>query len=60
MDIFDKFDKYQWQYEWRIAFKQTISKGAYSLKIGNLSDIAQVFETESLIKQPLKLILKNL
>ena len=59
MDAFDKFDDYAWQHEWRIAFKQSKSNGAYPLKIGSLADIAQVFETDSLISQPLKLVPKN-
>lgn len=57
MSVFNKFSNYSWQYEWRIAFKQTLSHGAYSLKIGNLRDISIVCETESLIKEPLKLVL---
>lgn len=60
MGVFDKFTDYSWQHEWRIAFKQTSASGAYQLKIGSLSDIAQVFETESLIREPLKLVPNNL
>lgn len=60
MDIFDKFSDYEWQHEWRIAFKQKQAAGAYSLKIGNLSDIASVFETEPFIRGPLKLVPSNL
>jgi hypothetical protein len=60
MDIYNKFDDYAWQYEWRIAFKQANPKGPYPLKIGNLSDIAQVFETDALINEPMKLVEKNL
>lgn len=56
MDVFDKFSDYSWQHEWRIAFKQKQAAGPYPLKIGNLSDIASVFETESLIREPLKLV----
>lgn len=59
MDVFDKFDEYKWQYEWRIAFKQTSGNGAYPLKIGNLTDIAQVFETGAITKEPLKLVSNN-
>lgn len=44
MDVFDKFNDYAWQHEWRLAFKQRKGSGAYPLKIGRLSDIAQVFE----------------
>ncbi|MBR2515667.1 MAG: hypothetical protein IKE45_16955 [Halomonas sp.] len=60
MDVFDKFSDYSWQHEWRIAFKQKQAAGAYPLKIGNLSDIASVFETEPLIRDPLKLMPSNL
>ncbi|MBY7900401.1 hypothetical protein KW459_05690 [Vibrio fluvialis] len=60
MDVFDKFSDYSWQHEWRIAFKQKQAAGPYPLKIGNLSDIASVFETESLIQEPLKLVPSNL
>tara|TARA_R110002050_G_scaffold172662_1_gene304863 strand:- start:252 stop:1010 length:759 start_codon:yes stop_codon:yes gene_type:complete len=60
MNVFDKFDNYAWQHEWRIAFKQKIASGAYPLRIGSLSDIAQVFETELLISESLKLVPTNL
>ena len=60
MDVFDKFDDYVWQHEWRVAFKQSKASGPYLLKIGSLADIAQVFETDSFISQPLRLVLKNL
>lgn len=60
LDVFNKFSDYTWQYEWRIAFKQRRVSGAYSLKIGKLSDIANVFETESLVHEPLKLVPNNL
>ncbi|NOH20169.1 hypothetical protein [Vibrio cyclitrophicus] len=59
MDVFNKFDEYSWQYEWRIAFKQISGTGPLSLKIGRLADIAQVIETESLISGPLELVPKN-
>lgn len=60
MDVFDKFVDYSWQHEWRIAFKQTSVVGAYTLKIGSILDIAQTFETESLLGEPLKLVPKKL
>ena len=60
MDVFDKFSDYSWQHEWRISFKQKQTVGPYPLKIGNLSDIASVFDTESLIRKPLKLVPNNL
>lgn len=60
MDVFDKFSDYTWQHEWRIAFKQKQVAGAYAIKIGKLSDIANVFETESLIREPLKLVSHDL
>lgn len=59
MDVFDKFSDYSWQHEWRIAFKQKQAAGPYPLQIGKLSDIASVFETESLIREPLKLVPNN-
>jgi len=59
MDVFNKFDEYSWQYEWRIAFKQKVP-GPYALKIGDISDIATVHDTASLISQPLRLVQKNL
>lgn len=55
MDVFDKFDEYSWQYEWRIAFKQK-TPGPYPLKIGDLSDIATIHDTATLISQPIKLV----
>lgn len=60
MDVFNKFSDYAWQNEWRIAFKQKRGSGAYLLKIGSLSDIAEVFETKVLIREPLKLVPTNL
>lgn len=56
MNVFNKFDDYSWQHEWRIAFKQTKVAGAYCLKIGRLADIAMVFKTGSLIGEPFKLL----
>ena len=56
MDIFSKFDSYSWQYEWRFAFRTRLVKGAYSLRLGNLLDIAHVFETEFLLNNPLKFV----
>lgn len=60
MGVFDKFSDYAWQHEWRIAFKKKQAAGPYPLIVGNLSDIASVFETESLIRNPLKLVPNNL
>ncbi|MBM9521207.1 hypothetical protein JWG39_15410 [Desulforhopalus vacuolatus] len=59
MDVFNKFDEYIWQYEWRITFKQKIP-GPYALKIGDISNIATVHDTASLISQPLRLVQKSL
>lgn len=59
MNVFNKFCDYAWQHEWRIAFKQRRASGAYRLRIGELSDIVDVFETESLIQQPFKFALDN-
>jgi len=56
MDVFQKFDKYEWQHEWRIAFKQKDNVGPYLLKIGDLSDITQVCKTTDLISQPIKFV----
>jgi len=56
MDVFQKFNEYEWQHEWRIAFKQKDNIGAYPLKIGDLSDITQVRKTKDLISQPIKLV----
>ncbi|MCE8044226.1 hypothetical protein HOP60_18920 [Halomonas daqingensis] len=60
MDVFDKFSDYSWQHEWRISFNQKQAAGPYPLKIGDLSDIASVFEIESLIREPLKIVPNNL
>ncbi|GIU52089.1 hypothetical protein TUM4438_43870 [Shewanella sairae] len=59
LDIFNKFSEFKWQYEWRLALKQA-DKGALSLYIGCLSDIASVADTESLINSPIKFVPKDL
>ncbi len=56
LTVFNKFESYSWQHEWRIAFKQNRNIGAYCLKLGDLSGISQVFDTKELISQPIKLI----
>ncbi|MFB2710415.1 hypothetical protein ACE1BU_05870 [Aeromonas veronii] len=56
MDVFNKFSEYSWQHEWRIALKHTKPPGPFQLKIGKLSDIADVFETELLISDPIRLM----
>lgn len=54
LGIFSKFSDYAWQYEWRIALKQR-NPGPYSLKIGNLSNIATVLNTEDIVKSEIRL-----
>lgn len=54
LSVFNKFKKYEWQHEWRIAMKQTEHVGPVLLKIGNLADIAHVIDTADLIKEPIK------
>lgn len=54
LGIFWKFSEYEWQYEWRIALKHTI-RGPYSLKIGNLNDIATVLNTEDIVDIEIRL-----
>ncbi|MFQ2364285.1 hypothetical protein [Aeromonas dhakensis] len=56
MDVFNKFSDYSWQHEWRIAFKQMKNTGPFQLEIGTLSDIADVFETKLLIREPIRLV----
>lgn len=60
MDVFNKFDEYAWQHEWRVAFKQDSFCGAYSLKLGSLADIAVVVNTEVLLSEPLQLVPNDL
>ncbi|HAS6248912.1 TPA: hypothetical protein I7203_21535 [Vibrio vulnificus] len=60
LGVFTKFCEYKWQHEWRIALKQLSSSGPLALKVGNLSDIAHVADTESLVQQPIKFVQKNL
>lgn len=59
LSIFNKFSEYKWQHEWRIALKQMSSSGPLMLKVGNLSDIAHVADTKSLVHQPIKLVQKT-
>jgi hypothetical protein len=60
MDVFDKFDEYAWQYEWRIAFKQNADNGPYALRIGNLSGISCVCKTNEMLNHPIKLAPREL
>ena len=60
LSIFHKFNEYSWQYEWRLAMKQSNGIGAFPFYIGNIADIAIVADTESLINQPIKLVPKGL
>lgn len=56
MGIFKKYSKFEWQFEWRLAIRK-IKKGYLPviLKIGNLYDIATVYNTEDLIKLPIEM-----
>lgn len=58
MNIFNKFDEYSWQNEFRIGFKLKNKTDTYKLKLGNLSDIVYEFKTEDLINNPIKLHIK--
>ncbi|ALS32993.1 hypothetical protein PTRA_a1840 [Pseudoalteromonas translucida KMM 520] len=60
LNVFTKFSEYKWQHEWRVALKQISSSGPLELRVGNLSDIAHITGTKSLIQQPLKLVQNNL
>jgi len=54
MGVFKKYEDYAWQHEWRIAIQQTHSAGAYEqLKVGSISDICMVLDTEKLISHPI-------
>ena len=54
MNIFNKFSEYSWQFEWRLALMQKDMKGALQVRIGDLSDIAHVIDTNRLINEPIK------
>ena len=54
LNIFNKFTDYERQLEWRLALKQNITKGAFELRIGDLSDIAHIADTESILCEPIK------
>jgi len=54
LSVFNKFNEYAWQHEWRIALKQTERVGPLPLKIGSLADIAHVMDTADLIREPIK------
>ena len=60
LSVFNKFNEYAWQHEWRIALKQTEGIGPLPLKIGSLADIAHVIDTADLIKEPIKFQQKTL
>ncbi len=53
--LYNKFHEYSWQFEWRLALKQKNKKGVLELRIGNLSDIVHVVDTESLVNEAIKL-----
>ena len=52
---FNKFSEYKWQYEWRIALKKRNNIGPLSIEIGDISDIAHVVDTETLVNGPIQL-----
>ena len=56
LDVFNKFQEYSWQYEWRLALKQSDKIGPLEFRIGDLSDIAVVADTKKLVSNPLKLV----
>ena len=49
LDVFNKFNDYSWQREYRIALGREIGAGALSLKLGDISDIVQVVDTTELM-----------
>ncbi len=55
LSIFNKFNEFNWQFEWRISLKQIKGSGPFKLKIGDISDIAYVVETEKLVSEPIRL-----
>lgn len=55
MNIFQKFDEYKWQFEWRIGLKQDFDD-AYKLELGCLKDIAEVRRTKEILPHPMKII----
>lgn len=54
LNIYNKFHEYSWQFEWRLALKQKNKKGVLELRIGSLSDIVHVVDTELLINEAIK------
>lgn len=54
LSIFNKFSEYAWQFEWRFALKQKNAKSALEIRIGDLSDIVHITDTESLINDPIQ------
>lgn len=54
LSVFNKFSEYEWQLEWRLALKQNNTRHAFELRIGDLSDIAHIADTESLVSEPIK------
>lgn len=60
MGIFKKYSEFKWQFEWRFAIRKI--KKDYSpviLKIGNIYDIATVYNTEDLVKLPIEMEIIN-
>lgn len=56
MTIFQKFNEYNWQYEWRIALRQSKTGHPYELRLGSLKDIAQVYDADELLAESIKMI----
>ncbi|MDP3705666.1 MAG: hypothetical protein Q8R24_07110 [Legionellaceae bacterium] len=50
---FSKFAQYEWQNEWRLAIQDSTRFGSepITLKIGDISSICRVYDTESLISK---------
>jgi hypothetical protein len=49
LDAFNKFNDYSWQREYRIVLGREVGSGAMSVKLGDISDIAQVVDTKELM-----------
>lgn len=54
MNIFQKFDEYRWQFEWRLGLKQDFDD-AYELRLGCLKDIAEVRSTKEILPYLMKI-----
>lgn len=55
-DCFTKFDKYAWQNEWRVAlYRGKKDTSAYTLRVGDVRDIAYSIRTDELISELIKM-----